>query len=198
MYSRHAGASEQQQIEVAGHNRNVRAGRSARRILENSGTTAGSRCSPMPSPPYRHILRLIFAYDGDALSLASKHLVEMTLPPSHELCSSEGKAGFWFELRDPLGRPLYRRIQHDPMPRYREAHAPGATPTHVTALRRGVFEILVPAYWEAATLVLLATEHPPVAPFGTIRAERARSGGPRVGTGAAREIARFSLDDILK
>ncbi|MGF6439820.1 hypothetical protein QF001_000573 [Paraburkholderia youngii] len=63
----------------------------------------------MPSPPYRRILRLIFAYDGDALSLASKHLVEMTLPPSHELCSSEGKAGFWFELRDPHGRPLYRR-----------------------------------------------------------------------------------------
>ena len=154
----------------------------------------------MSSPlPHRRVLRLTFAYDGDALTLASKQSVEMTVPPTHPLSGYENQAGFWFEVRDRAGRPVYRRVLHDPMPAYHETHAAGASPTHLAAAaRRGVFEILVPAAWEGATLLLFATPQPPVAPIGKIPAERARRGGARVGTDPAREIARFNLDEVAR
>ncbi len=156
--------------------------------------------NPAASPRSpRRVLRLTFAYDGEAITLVEQHFVEMTVPPSHPLAGYEGHAGFWFEVRDRAGTPVYRRILHNPIPAYHEVHAPGASPRHIAAAeQRGVFEILVPASWAGATLLVFATPQPQATPIGKIAAERARSLGPRVGTEAAREIARFNLDEVAR
>jgi hypothetical protein len=148
------------------------------------------------SEPPPTALRLTFAYSDDSIRLVSSRAVDMRVPPSDPVDGYQGQAGFWAELRDSTGRTIYRRIMHDPLPSYHEVHSPGgAAPTHTSVRNReGTFEVVLPAPPPGSRIVFFGTPHPPSAPIGVFAQERARTGGPRIGTGPAREIASFGLD----
>lgn len=148
--------------------------------------------------PPQTALRLTFAYSDDSIRLVSSRAVDMRVPPSDPVDGYQGQAGFWAELRDSTGRTIYRRIMHDPIPSYHEVHSPrGAPPTHTPVRNReGAFEIVLPAPPPGSSVVLFGTPHPPSSPIGEFAQERARTEGPRIGTGPAVEIASFGLDQV--
>jgi hypothetical protein len=148
--------------------------------------------------PPQSALRLTFAYSGDSIRLVASRAVDMLVPPSDPVDGYQGQTGFWAELRDSTGNVIYRRVMHDPISSYHEVHSlPGTPPTHTPVRNReGVFEIVVPALPAGATVVLFGTPHPPSTPIGEFAQERARTAGPRVGTGPASEIARFEMDEV--
>lgn len=145
-----------------------------------------------PSPA---ALRLTFAYSGDSPRLTASRAVDMIVPPSDPVDGYQGQAGFWVELRDSAGRTIYRRIMHDPFPYYHEVHSPGATPTHVPVRNReGAFEVVLPAPPPGSRVVFFGTDQPSSVAITEVSQERARTGGPRIGTDPAHEIASFDLD----
>lgn len=150
----------------------------------------------MPSDSGPVTLRLTFTYSGDTIRLAARESLGSRPARSDALRGYDGQAGFWVEVRDGSGQVTFRRVMHDPMPGYREVHAPdGQPPTHVAIRDRGgVFEVVVPYPGPGSAVVLFDSPRPPVVPIGDIPMERARRGGPRIATAAAREVARFALD----
>lgn len=144
-------------------------------------------------------LRLTFAYDGDSVRLAAGRTVDMIVPPSDPVDCYQGQAGFWAELRDAAGVTIYRCVMHDPMPVYHEVHSsPGSPVTHTPVRdRRGVFEVVLPIPPPGSLAALFRTLQPPATEIGDASQERTRAGGPRAGTGGAREIARFRLDEVI-
>ena len=81
----------------------------------------------------------------------------MTSPPSDSLEPWDKKRGSWFELRDPNGRVLYRRIVHTLIPK--EVEVPTGerqSPYTCEPLpdQRGRFTLLIPDIQSASTLVL--------------------------------------------
>jgi hypothetical protein len=108
----------------------------------------------------RRTLRLVFEYEGRDVRLLSAERVAMTPPPSHELEAGEGATGFWYEVRDPDERTLYRRITENPVRMSTEvltddrerplAREPVSEP-------RGHFVLHVPDVEEAATLLLVGS-----------------------------------------
>ena len=148
--------------------------------------------------PPQTALRLTFAYSGDSIRLAASRAVDMRVPPSDPVDGYQGQTGFWAELRDSTGTTVYRLVMHNPIPSYHEVHAPpGTPPTHTPVRNReGTFEIVLPTPPPGSTVVLFGTPHPPSTPIGEFAEERARTGGPRVGTGPASEIARFGMDEV--
>ena len=148
--------------------------------------------------PTQTALRLTFAYSGDSIRLVASRAVDMRVPPSDPVDGYQGQAGFWAELRDSTGRTIYRRIMHNPFPSYHEVHSPrGAPPTHTpVANREGEFEIVVPAPPPGSRIVFFGTPQPPSTPIGEPAQERARTEGPRIGTGPASEIESFPLDQV--
>lgn len=145
----------------------------------------------------QNALRLTFAYNDDSIRLVGRRTVDMRVPPSDAVDGYQGQAGFWAELRDSTGKTIYRRVMHDPIPSYHEVHSPGgAPPTHTPVSNgEGAFEIVLPAPPPGSSIVFFGTPHPPKASIGEFAQERARTDGPRVGTGSASEIARFGLDE---
>jgi hypothetical protein len=148
--------------------------------------------------PPQTTLRLTFAYSDDSIRLAASRAVDMRVPPSDPVDGYQGQAGFWVELRDSTGKTIYRRIMHDPIPSYHEVHSQrGAPPTHTPVRNReGAFDIVLPSPPPGSVIVLFGTPHPPRIPVGEFAQERARTGGPRIGTSPAREIARFGADEV--
>ncbi len=129
----------------------------------------------------RRALRLIFAYEGFNVRLLSSQRLEMTTPPSDPFPGEEGpreQTGFWFELDDANGRPLYRRVLDNPIkfsvsllsddPEHRFTNQMIQDP-------RGDFMLIVPDLDQAATLALFSSPE--------------REGYPE----PAKEIARFDL-----
>jgi hypothetical protein len=53
-------------------------------------------------------IRLVFAYQGADVQLVDRQPVDQYVPPSDELDDLRGQSGFWYELRDANGAPLYR------------------------------------------------------------------------------------------
>jgi hypothetical protein len=148
--------------------------------------------------PPQNALRLTFAYSDDSIRLASSRAVDMIVPPSDPVDGYQGQAGFWVELRDSAGTTIYRRVMHDPIPAYHEVHSPpGTPPTHTPVRsREGAFEVVVPAPPAGSVVALFGTPHPPSEPVGEFSVERARTGGPRIGTSPALEIAQFGADEV--
>lgn len=141
-------------------------------------------------------VRLTFAYEGDSVQLANARVVAMTPPPSDPVDGYQGQVGFWLELRDQTGKTTYRQILHDPMPSYREV--PGSPSTHTAISERsGIFQAVVPVAPRGSVIVLFGTPQPAPTPIGDLPQERSRSGGPRVGTDPAAEIAQFNFDEAL-
>lgn len=143
-------------------------------------------------------LRLTFAYSDDSIRLAASRAVDMRVPPSDPVDGYQGQSGFWVELRDSAGKTIYRQVMHDPIPTYHEVPSPpGTPPTHTPVRNReGTFEIVIPAPPPGSTVAFFGTPQPPSTPIGEFPQERARTGGPRVGTGSANEIARFAMDEV--
>ncbi len=127
----------------------------------------------------RRTLRLVFEYEGRDVRLVSSERVAMTPLPSHELAPGEGATGFWYEVRDPDERPLYRRITENPVQTSVEVltddpERPLAR--EAVSEPRGHFVLHVPDLDEAATLLLIGS--PPE---------------DEPGVRAAEELGRFDL-----
>ena len=83
----------------------------------------------------------------------------MLLPPSDPLDGFAGQAGFWYELRDASGKPIYRRIVRNPIQVHIEIHeADSPSPTRrMVDAPQGVFTALVPDLAQAEMLVLCSS-----------------------------------------
>jgi hypothetical protein len=128
-------------------------------------------------------LRLTFEYAGSEVRLVSRQRVAMLVPPPDPAGAEEEQAGFWYEVQDAQGRPIYRRRAPNPVRTDVEVFSPDPNEpfTHVEMPEpRGVFTLLVPDLEGARTLALVGG--PP---------------GPEQGVRAAQEIARFDLTEEL-
>jgi hypothetical protein len=65
--------------------------------------------------PRPSALRLVFEYRGDKITLVSQQAVAMRPTPPHPLVARPEERGYWIVLADADGRPLYRRVLHDPI-----------------------------------------------------------------------------------
>jgi peptidoglycan hydrolase-like protein with peptidoglycan-binding domain len=136
-------------------------------------------------------VRFTFSYDsedwavgGPIVRLVSREDVEMSAPLGDDPAPDmSGMSGFRYELHDENGRPVYRRVLHDPLTIHREV-APGAAEPDIGSFARdtvrGRFRVLAPRLPRARTLVLFSSPPDP-----------ARS------TEAAVAIGSFELVDIV-
>lgn len=144
------------------------------------------------APQYAY--RLTFEYEGGQMQKIGQQRIAMTTPPSHDIAGHEGEAGFWYELRDANEKTIYRRVMQSPIQNTVEVFSPDGTVTRRPVQQpKGVFQLVVPEISGADNLVLVGSPQPPPTPVGTPAQERARPAVPRVGSGPARELARFSL-----
>lgn len=105
------------------------------------------------------VVRFTFDYEGTAVRLLGRQTLNMIIPPSDSLEDIAGQAGFWYELRDASGRPIYRRIVRNPIQVHIEVHTEdAATPTRrIVDAPQGVFTVLVPDLSAAETLALCSS-----------------------------------------
>jgi hypothetical protein len=107
--------------------------------------------------PVQRVLRLTFAFDGDEVTLVSRHSVEMVLPPSDPVEGFERQQGSWYELKDAQDRTLYRRVAPHLVPRDVEVFSGDPSrpiARHPVARPTGVFTVLVPDVEEGKALTL--------------------------------------------
>lgn len=132
--------------------------------------------SPVAATVPQPAIRFLFDYEGTEVRLLSRQSMSMLLPPSDPLEGLEGFAGFWYELRDAKGKPLYRRIVRNPIQHLLEVHEEGAASprTRLVDLPQGVFTVLVPDLPDAQTLALCSSPftkaYGPVADLATFPA----------------------------
>jgi hypothetical protein len=60
-------------------------------------------------------LRLTFTYRGSEIRLTSAARVDMVTLPSDGLRTIEARSGFWYEMLDEHGTPIYRRVIENPV-----------------------------------------------------------------------------------
>jgi hypothetical protein len=113
--------------------------------------------SPTEAKPAKAV-RMVFSFDGEHVTLVSQQSVEMVLPPSDPLTGTEGRKGFWYELRDAQDQPLYRKVIHHPMREDVEVFSDDPQQHSVTRQvvpnRKGVFVVLVPNTEKGRTVAL--------------------------------------------
>lgn len=113
-------------------------------------------------------IRLLGSYEGEKYVVEAQERVEMLVPESDPLVDPtqpRGEIGFWLELRDAAGKPLYRQIMRDPFSDHVEVFgdpkndreppmsmAPGGTP-------KGYLVLLVPDQPEGATVALVRSTY---------------------------------------
>ena len=113
----------------------------------------------MPGPAIRFLLE----YKGDRVSLISRQALSMLLPPSDPIDGFNGLAGFWYELRDSRGRPIYRRVIRNPIQYHVELHEESHEDSSEILRQRlvetpkGVFTLVVPDLPQAMTLALCSS-----------------------------------------
>lgn len=141
-----------------------------------------------------HAVLLRFEYDGRTFTEVDRRSEAMKVVASDPTLGYEGHSGFWYEVQNAAGDTLYRRITQDPTFPYREVSSPDGTMKKVSTPegKRSV-EIVVPDIAEGEHVVLFAPKHPVASAIGSVEQERLRQREPRVGTRAAREVARFAL-----
>lgn len=125
-------------------------------------------------------VRLVFEYQGEAITLVSQRKVAMVAPAPQRLTSRPNERGFWVELKDAQDRSLYRHVQNDPIQRHLEV--PADDGQHLSRVPidepAGRFSIIVPHLRDTRTVSLVeATE---------------RHQGER--GSAVAELARFDLE----
>jgi hypothetical protein len=111
-------------------------------------------------------LRYTFTYEGEDLTLASKHYLDKVSPASDPIEKEDQekeRSGFWIELQDEKRRTLYRKAMHNP-----RFHAEVTTPAQeekrggsFTNVRlsdpKGTFFVTVPNIPEAQDLVIFSS-----------------------------------------
>lgn len=121
-------------------------------------------------------LRLTFAYEGRRVELINVQPVDTVAPEAPP--SERGRAGFWLEITERGGAPLFRRVLSEPLRRSVELLSEDPERPFERATIEdpsGQFQVMVPAVEEGE--VALFHSEP----------ER----GP--GTRGRRELARFKL-----
>ena len=106
-------------------------------------------------------LRLTFRVDGDQIELIEQERVEMAVLPSEDLEQAAPRSGYWHELQDVDGNPLYRRTIGDPLPR--QVEVPTGDPGQPLAWqgverRSGVVSLVVPDVPEGRSVVFLVSQ----------------------------------------
>ena len=138
--------------------------------------------------PSRKTLRLTFQVVGGEVKLIKHRRVNMITPPAIGEHPETGKhGGFWMELRDENDRGLFHRTLISPAGDTVEVHSPdGAIRREYVPPKESTFEVLVPDYGKAASIVLVGK----------------KSGGaqtqPSMAAGSApktRELARFEIPE---
>ena len=133
------------------------------------------------SANWKRTLRLTFEYEGSTVRLVSSQSIEMKPPPAELEPIKKDQAGFYYELVDAHGRPLYQHVIHNPIRLEEEVFSPEPNAPILTQKvedPRGIFELLVPDAPDAHSVVLFSSPLDP-----------AESGRP------AGELARFQLKD---
>lgn len=101
-------------------------------------------------------VRLTFAYHGDEVELIAQQPVETVTPPSDEVEEADRRSGFWYQVEDARGEPLYRRVARNPIRQDREVF--GGAGESVTRApveeSKGVFTVVVPHIEEADRVTL--------------------------------------------
>jgi hypothetical protein len=128
-------------------------------------------------------VRLIFAVDGDAVTLISAQDVEMTLPPGDEIDLPQDVRGFWAEVRSADEEVLHRLGVPNPLHPQAEVFTgePDGRP-HWEPVEPspGAFTIVVPSPPEADHVAL-------------VESEPAAGEGEEVGPPQRRVVATFPL-----
>jgi len=75
--------------------------------------SAGVAVAQEPGPGKAQ--RALVKFDGEAFELISLSSLDTVLPPSDDLPEAGAVSGFWFELQDGDGIPIYRRVVGDPV-----------------------------------------------------------------------------------
>ena len=137
-----------------------------------------------PADNANRAMRLSFAYEGSEVRLVEQQNLQKVTQPSDPIDTRQyrERSGFWVEIQDGQGQPLYRRIMDDHFepsievrsqdPEYPLERIPIDRP-------RGTFSVIVPAFPDADAVVL----------FGSPIDSR----DARAAMQPAREIARFGL-----
>lgn len=103
-------------------------------FLVLAGIATQAQEPPGPGEAHRATVR----FTEGAFELVSLTPLSTVLPPSDEITGDPGTmSGFWFELQDPDGAPLYRRIIGDPVRLFFEGpgEAAGLAPARVSKRR---------------------------------------------------------------
>jgi len=108
----------------------------------------------------RPALRVTFRVDGEQIEMIDQERVAMVVLPSEDLEQAAPRSGFWHELQDGDGNPLYRRMMGDPLPR--QVEVPTGNPEQPLAWQgverlSGVFSVVVPDVPEGRSVVFLAS-----------------------------------------
>jgi hypothetical protein len=113
----------------------------------------------MSQTPPTKAIRFLLDYEATTVRLLARQPVDMMVPPSDPLEGYQGQTGFWFEVRDTRGRPLYRRIVHNPIAHHVEVHGADDQGIHreVIDQPQGVFTIVAPDLPDGTTLVLVSS-----------------------------------------
>ena len=139
-------------------------------------------------------LRLTFRVDGDEIELIDQERVAMAVLPSEDLDQVGPRSGFWHELQDQDGTPLYRRTMGDPLPR--QVEVPTGSPEQPLSWREverpvAVFSVVVPDVPEGRSVVFRASRPESVEDVSRVPPELAMHRRAF----EAGEVARFELQD---
>lgn len=140
--------------------------------------------TPEGSPEPGAAVRLIFAFDGDDVSLVSRQPVEMTVPQQHPVEESAGGHAFVAELRSAEDDVLHQTPLPDLLAPHREVFSedPEENVQRVPVDRpSGAFTVVVPDHAEAEYVALVAGP------------SAVAAGIERFGLEAPRELGRFAL-----
>jgi len=146
--------------------------------------------SPQDRRAHAKAVRLIFRYEGDSIELISQERVEMVVPPSDAIGSTQGRAGFWLDLQNNAGETMFRRVMpHAVVHRDAEVFSddPRQTITRVPVEKPGGTVVaLVPDLPQGEQVALFRSSPAPDRPQALTLASGAAAAQPQ-------EIARFTL-----
>src|SRR4051812_31475658 len=74
-----------------------------------------------PIHPAPRAVRVVFAYDGDDVTVIDQYVVETVQAPSDPV-EADDRHGFWIDLRSADGGTLARRVLRDPFLHSVEVH----------------------------------------------------------------------------
>ena len=105
-------------------------------------------------------IRLTFTYEGGRVEILSQQKVAMLSPPSDALNYNKKSSGFWYEVHDSKGRPLFRRIIQNPIQQAVEVRSDDRDrPLTWQEVEKatGQFVLVIPDLEKASHLVLFSS-----------------------------------------